>query len=400
MRSRRLTQLLLAGGVSALAVGGFAPTIARAASTDDTITVAGGSTYTYTFNQSPSIQAIAQPNCRSVLSRPGNVTLTISGPAVSSPTLVSHRGDCNKALTVSPSAGSVNTRHPAWTGGSVAASNGTYTVTLDNQGRSKSATFTLLIPPARPTGFTVTPQSPTTALFTWTANTEPDITGYRISNTSGTVAELPTSACSGGACSSGPVDVGGSVSGKSARFALTALRSCGNAECSAGHVASTASASGSATFPAAPTPTPTATPTKSTGGSGGNHGGGTSLGTVRSNGSNGSHSGSVNLGNADPSGQVSHNLPPVSVGSVPSVKAPRLPAAGTAIQPLDLGEKPGKIKYPKPLLATKNQADKGIVQDLKSGLTTPPLWRGIAAAAVLILIAVHLRAWVQRTEAF
>src|SRR4051794_40607082 len=123
---RRLTQALLAGGVSALAVGGFAPTMANAAG-GDTLTVAGGSSYTYTFNQSPSIQATAQPNCRSALSSPGQVSLSISGPAVVNSTLVSHKGDCNKAVSVSPSASSVNTRHPAWAGGPM-ASNGVYTV--------------------------------------------------------------------------------------------------------------------------------------------------------------------------------------------------------------------------------------------------------------------------------
>ena len=413
MRSRRLTQALLAGGVSALAIGGFAPTIASAASSD-TVTVAGGSSYTYTFNQSPSIQATAQPNCKSALSSPDQVTLSISGPAVSNSTLASHKGSCNQSVSLSPSSSAVNTKHPAWTGGTTAANNGIYTVTLNNQGRSKSASFTLLIPPAKPTGFTVTPNSPTNATFNWSANSEPDIVGYEISNSAGSVASESSSACSSGSCSSGPVDLGSSVSGHTERYSLTALRSCGNASCSSGHVASASSASASTDFPAAPTPTPTPTPTKSTGGGGGNGGGGnggggnggggggggTSLGTIHGGGGGGGDDGKVNLGNADPSGQVSHNLPPVSVGALPAVNAPPLPSVRTSIRPLDLGQAPGKIKYPAPLLAQQQAADKGIEQALKSGLSLPPLWRGIAAAAVLILIAVHLRAWVARTEAF
>jgi hypothetical protein len=406
MRSRRLSQALLAGGVCALTVGAFTPTAASAA-TADTLTVAGGSTYTYTFNQSPSIQAIAQPNCRSALSSPGQVTLSISGPAVVSSQLVSHKGSCNNSVSVSPSSSSVNTKHPAWAGGAM-ASNGVYTVTLNNQGRTKTADFTLLIPPAKPSGFTVTPNSYSSATFNWSANPEPDITGYEISNGSGTVASVPSSACSAGACTTGPVDLGSSVAGHSERYTISALRSCGNASCSAGHVASASPASGSTTFPAAPTPTATPTPTKSPGGNngggGGNHhgggGGGTPLGTVHSNGAGGGHSSSVNLGNADSGGQVSHNLPPVGVGgSLPAVNVPPLPSVRTSIRPLDLGAAPGKIKYPAPLLAQK-EANQGIEQALKSGLSMPPLWRGIAAAAVLILIAVHLRAWVARTEAF
>ncbi|HVX70115.1 MAG TPA: hypothetical protein VHA79_10545 [Mycobacteriales bacterium] len=402
MRTRRLTQALLAGGVAALGVGGFAPTIASAASADDTLTVAGGSSYTYTFNQSPSIQATAEPNCKGVLSRAGQVTLSIAGPAVTQSTLVSHKGDCNKALAMSPSSSSVNTRHPAWAGGSAMASNGVYTVTLDNQGRTKQATFTLLIPPAKPSGFSVTPNSASSATFNWTANPEPDITGYEISNGSGSVASATSAACSAGACSTGPVDLGSSVAGHTERYTIAAIRSCGNASCSGGHIASGSAASASGTFPAAPAPPPSPTPTTSTGGGdngGGHSGGGTQLGTVHSNGG-GSHSGSVNLGNADPSGQVSHNLPPVSVGSIPAVHAPPLPSVRSSIRPLDLGDAPTKIKYPKPLLAQKQAAKENLLDSVKSGLSLPPLWRGIAAAAVLILIAVHLRAWVSRTEAF
>src|SRR5579862_1828891 len=108
MQSRRLAQALLAGGVTALAVGAMMPTVAVAASNSDSVTVAGGSSYTYTFNQSPSIQATAQPNCQA-FSSPGNVTLSVSGPGVSNGTLVTHRGDCSKPLSMSPSSSSVDT---------------------------------------------------------------------------------------------------------------------------------------------------------------------------------------------------------------------------------------------------------------------------------------------------
>ena len=43
---RALTRTFLAGGVAALAVVGFAPTIASAAANNDTVTVASGSSYT------------------------------------------------------------------------------------------------------------------------------------------------------------------------------------------------------------------------------------------------------------------------------------------------------------------------------------------------------------------
>lgn len=412
MRSRALSRILIAGGVSALAVGGFAPTAASAASNPDSVTVAGGSSYTYTFNQSPSIQATAQPNC-ATFSSPTPVTLSLSGPGVTNPTLASHRASCSSALTLSPSSSSVNTAHPAWNGGSTAADNGVYTVTLNNEGRTKSASFTLLIPPAKPSGFAVSPDSSSTATFTWNANHEPDILGYQIANSAGNVVAQPTySACSGGTCSTGPVALGSSVAGHTEHYSLTALRSCGSASCSAGHVASTSSASASGTFPAAPAPTPTPTKTSagSTTGGGGNgshsgggsgNNGGSTVGTLHTSNGSRSGSGSVNLGNADPAGQVSHNLPPVSVGSLPAVNAPPLPAVGTQGGPEALGAPPTKIKYPKPLVAGKNQSVSTSVEHaIRSGLKPAPLLRGIAAAAVLILIAVHLRAWVARTEAF
>jgi hypothetical protein len=407
--SRALTRTLMAGGIAAVAVIGFAPTMSFAAANTDTLTVAGGSTYLYQFNQSPSIDAVAQPNC-AVLAGAGTATLSISGPGVVDSTLASHKASCSSAVALSPSASSVNTAHPGWAGGSVAADNGVYTVTLNNNGRTKTASFSLLIPPAKPQDFSATADGGTLATFSWDANSEPDITGYQISDSSGSVVATATpDACSGGACTTGPTPLGSSVSGQTEHFSIAALRSCGTASCAAGHVTGASSAASSATFPnTAPTPTPT--PTKSSGGSksggsgsSGGSGNAGSLGGGGNSGSGKSHSSggsiTVNLGQAGKSGTVNNSLPPVSTGGLSSVTVPSLPGIKTSIKPLDPGGKPTKINYPKPLLAQKNAADTGIAHDIKSGLTGAPLWRGIAAAAVLILIAVHLRAWVARTEA-
>jgi hypothetical protein len=315
---------------------------------------------------------------------------------------------------LSPSASSVDTSHPAWDGGTLPADNGTYTVTLTNQGRQKSATFILLIPPAKPTGFEAEPVGGTYATFSWTPNPEADISGYEIMDSSGNVLESPDDPCAAGTCLAGPVDVGDSAAGKTERYSLVALRSCGDAACNGGEIAGP-STTADATFPAAPSPSPTATPSKS-GGKGGKGGTGSSGGGSSGKGGSGSGSGSsgssgsgsitlhgdgssVNLGQTNSSGGVNNTLPPALSGSLPTVQAPPLPGVKTSTETLGSGVKPGNIKYPAPLLAHKADSQ-GIVHDIKSGLSLPPLWRGIAAAAVLILIAVHLRAWVSRSEAF
>jgi hypothetical protein len=235
---------------------------------------------------------------------------------------------------------------------------------------------------------------------------------------SGNILTSPTNPCAAGTCLAGPVDVGDTAAGKTEHFSLVAIRSCGDAACNGGDIAGP-STTAEATFAAAPTPTPTATSGK--GGGKGKGGGSTGSGKGGSggssggsgNGGSGSNSGagadsggtgsitlhgdgsSVNLGQTNGTGSVNNTLPPALSGSLPSVQAPALPGVKTST--LGSGGKPGNIKYPAPLIAHKADSQ-GIVHDLKNGLSLPPLWRGIAAAAVLILIAVHLRAWVSRSD--
>ncbi|HVU60282.1 MAG TPA: hypothetical protein VHD58_01355 [Mycobacteriales bacterium] len=416
-RSRKLGRALACAGVATLAVMAFAPVAGAAAA--DSITVAGGSSYTYTENQSPSIQATAQPACQ-VLGRASTVTLTIAGPGVTNSTLVSHAGSCTKPVTLSPSSSSVNTAHPAWDGGATPADNGTYTVTLNNQGRTQSATFVLLIPPAKPTGFSAQSAGGTYATFSWSPNPEADITGYEVMNSAGEILTSPTNPCSAGTCLAGPVDVGESAAGKTEKFSLVAIRSCGDAACNGGQLTSTSSDTAEVTFPAPPTPTPSPSKShsgggKSSGGAAGGAAGGSSssgsgAGATSGSGTSGSATNgggaitlhgdgsSVDLGQTNGSGDVNNALPPAAGGDGSlTLHAPSLPGVKTTT--LGSDGKVGKIHYPAPVLAKKDSSQ-SIAHDLKSGLSLPPLWRGIAAAAVLILIAVHLRAWVSRTDGF
>jgi hypothetical protein len=430
--SRAVARVLSTTGVAALAVLALAPAISSAASNPDTLTVAGRSSYTYTYNQSPEIQAVAQPNCQ-FLSNNAAVTLDISGPGVANPTLVSRKANCNSSQSLSPSASSVNTANPSWASGSAPAMNGTYTLTLSNDGRSRTATFTLQIPPAKPTGFAVTPDSSSSASFSWDANPEPDVTGYQITDEYGNVIAKPGSSCSGGTCSIGPVDLDSSVAGHTESFAIVAFRSCGSDSCS--DLESPSADTADATFPAPPPPPPSPTPSRSSGGGSGSGSGGsgsggsgsggsgsggsgsgsgsTSLGSVNGDGGGGNsgvgplttgsngNGGSVNLGSTSGnSGNVSDQLPPAQSGTVQSLGAPPLTGVSGSLTPPGLGAAPTNIKYPKPLVASNHAAPSSIAHAIRTSLTLPPLWRGVAAAAVLLLIAIHLRAWVARSEAW
>lgn len=408
-RIQTAARTAVAIGAVGVAVLGFAPT--ASAASNDTLTVSGASSFTYTTNQSPQIQGVAQPNCTG---SPARVVLSVSGPGVINPTLVSATPDCSNALTVQPTDAVVDTAHPGWSGGTPAM-NGNYTVTLNNEGRTTQAKFSLLIPPAKTTGFTVSP-SGTNATFKWTANPEPDVVAYVIKDASGNPVATPTgNACSGTKCSDGPVSLGSSVAGHSEKFSIVAVRSCGGATCSSyGAVPGTTPATASAKFASASS-APTPTPTKSS--SGGKTGGKGTTGSLSGGGTKttaGSKTGTL----SDPGGKkaLHHktgkgaSLPSFSGGSLPSVSLPSLPT-GTAQtlvpttgggEATTLGKPGGTLNYPAPQVATKKKvtvaSGGGISHEITSAVNKKPLWRGIAAAAVLLLIAVHLRAWAGRSD--
>jgi hypothetical protein len=275
--------------------------------------------------------------------------------------------------------------------------NGVYSVTLDNEGRTQSASFTLLIPPAKTRGFAVN-ASGSQATFNWIANSEPDVTGYDITDSSGHSVATATDSCAGSSCTTGPVDLGSAVIGHTESYSIVADRSCGAASCSGGHLVSSSPATASATFTAPPKPKPTSSPTSSPSGSpspGTGNGTGTGTGGGSGSGAGGGNGGSVGLGGSK--GHKHHNgsLPSASGGVLPALGAPALPGVETSTRPLNLGKPGGKIAYPAPEVAKKS-AVHTISHDLSAGLSLSPLLRGIAAAAILLLIAVHLRSWAGR----
>lgn len=401
-RIQTVARSAVAIGAVGVAVLGFAPT--ASATSNDTLTVSGVSTYTFTSNQSPQIQGIAQSNCSG---SPAKVVLTISGPGVVSPTLVSADPNCSSPQTIQPTDTAVNTAHPDWSGGTPAM-DGNYTVTLNNEGRTTQAKFTVLIPPAKTTGFTVSP-SGTSATFKWTANAEPDVVAYVIKDAAGNPVATPTKACSGTKCSDGPISLGSSVAGQTEKFSIIAVRSCGDATCPTyGAVPGIKPAVASAKFAAA-TSSPSPTPTKSSG-TGGSASGGTKT----------THKGSTGT-LSDPSATKSKHhkakkkgagLPSFSGSTLPSIDLPSLPTGSSSLggtaattaggEPTTLGKPGGNLNYPAPQVATKKKVTVatggGISHEISVAVNRKPLWRGIAAAAVMLLIAVHLRTWAGRTD--
>lgn len=402
-------------GAVGVAVMGFAPTASAAGG--DSLTVAGAGSATYTTNQSPGIQAVAEPTCAA--GSPGKVTLTIDGPGVIPQLATLKSGtpiDCNTALDLAPDPSTVNTASPKWSGG-VPAMNGKYTLSLNNAGTvTAKATFTLLVAPAKTTGFSASPQG-TSAKFSWSANHEPDIIGYVIKNGAGKTVAQPTDACSGTACSDGPVNLGSRVAGHTAKFSIVAVRSCGGAACSGGILYGRSPATTSAKFATAstrsPSPTPTSGGKSGTGGSGGHHGGNSGTGSLTDGGTKVTHGKTGTL--SDPGGTTAtrhrrHHglfagLPSVGAGLLPHLSLPSLPSSITTSarsgEPQALGKPGGNLKYPAPQIATKKTVvatGGGFTHELRVAVNQKPLWRGIAAAAVLLLIAVHLRTWAGREE--
>jgi hypothetical protein len=212
------------------------------------------------------------------------------------------------------------------------------------------------------------------------------------------------------------------VIGHTEKFSIVAVRSCGTASCSGGHLDSPSPATASATFrkpPATPTPTPTptdsgsATPTPGGGSSGspgsgsgstpGNSGGGSGKGGGAGAGSVGSSSGgsgALTFGGTGPVGGKHNNGGGISAFSgdpLPALGLPTLPGAETSTRPLKLGKPGGKIAYPAPIVADKQRSTvRTIGHDITSSFSGRSLWQGIGAAAVLLLLAFHLRTWAGR----
>jgi len=330
------------------------------------------------------------------------------------------------------SSGSVSSTKTATVKGSfdtVNAINGTYTFTLKvNSTTSDTANVTLRIPPAKVSGFNVT-ASGTVAHFAWSPNSEKDLAGYDLVDVTGSPRDLTpggvgTDVCDAGGCAV-DVDFGSSAQGQTHSFVIDALRYTSPSHSST--LASPDSDRASVTFPTPPPPSsgssggqsgPGGSTSGSSGGStsgstSGSTGGSTSGGSTSgsSGGStSGSTAGSTGGGHTGGSGgrSISSNHPGAALKAyLPSIKAgaaPSLPSVVTEVKPLPEGTYKPTLAYPDQVV---NQAlHKGgtatianVRNQLVRVLDVGAVWRSIAGAALVLLVAAHLRAWLVSVEA-
>jgi hypothetical protein len=271
------------------------------------------------------------------------------------------------------------------------------------------------IPPAPVSGFSGS-ASGTVAHFSWSAGSEPDLAGYDITDVSNgtsrdvTPGGVDPSVCSGSNCSV-DIDFGSAAQGSSHQFVIRSLRYTSPSH--SGTLSSDASPATTVNFPAPPTPTPStggsgggggstpgSTPSSgSTGGgshSGGGAGGGTTTGGTVTGGTAGGKSGGKNQGisSSHPNAALKAFLPATSAGA-----APDLPSVVTEVKPLPQGTYQPTLAYPDQVLGqTLHKAGTTPLAHVSSEivrvLNVAAVWKTLAGAVLVLLVAAHLRAFV------
>lgn len=329
-----------------------------------------------------------------------SLKLTISRP--DGPSYTIWTGTASGLSSGSTPTQRLDTSNPPWS--SAEAVNGTYSVNF-SVGSSSAApvTVTLRVPPADVTGFGGS-ASGTVAHFSWSANSEPDLAGYDLIDVTDssrrdlTPGGVDTSVCSGGSCAV-DIDFGSGAAGTTRSFVIEALRYTSPSH--SGVISSGDSAHASITF---------AAPSAASGGSGGTATGG---GTTTGGGSAGTGGGSVAAtGGAGggsggrPGPAIRSNHPgaalraylPTSLAGA----APDLPAVVTEVKPLPQGSYKPTLAYPDQTLRQPVQKRSGsfdaVGTDIARVLDVGALWKALAGAALVLLVAAHLRAWITGLE--
>ncbi|MGB8649940.1 MAG: hypothetical protein WCD35_04680 [Mycobacteriales bacterium] len=345
-----------------------------------------------------SFTASATVNARSAATK-----MTLTGPAgfsqskSASTSLVS-----DQALTI-----------PVTTNDGTSVRNGSWTVTLSG-GASGSRTFYTDFGTQAPTGFAAQGSGARDVAFTWSPNSEPDLSDYVLYDESGTqLADVDAAtACTGSTCSYDyyyAADAPGTHS-----YGLTAVRPGGGCpDCPATHESDRATSSATLTA-AAPSPTPTPGPSGSPA-PGGASGGGTSAdsGGTTSGGTTSGGSGSGGTGGsggatkpgakptlpalADPvqaqrrafALTFSAFAPSLNIPKLPPLPATSLPSFGS--QPLPLGTYKPTLPYRPQTETTKTTSVLSEPLAAVRSLDAAQLAKSIALALILLLVGAHLR---------
>jgi hypothetical protein len=386
------------------AVVGLAAAPALAAAPTISVSAGAGSVNGATLHSPVTLQISGHDDAPSSTGIGGsnrNLSLTVDPPG-STPAreLASKTGV--KPTAAGNISASLDTSCPPWSSSPcVTGVNGSYVFTFTNGSTTKTTTVTMQVPPAAPSSFDASANG-TVATFSWQPNNEPDIMGYDILEGAGndvTPGGVDSSVCDSNICAVS-VNFGSGVRGTTHTFHIVALRH--TAPGSSSSVSSGDSADRTVNFPAAPTSAPSPSGNgNGTGGSGGGTGGsgtggsGTGGSGTGTGGSGGGTHGAV-------TGHVHHDLnsslPTFTAGS-----APNLPSVITEVKPLPQGTYKPTLAYPDQTVGTKVHTEtpgavSQVAHDVARVLDVGALWRGLAGAALLMLVVAHLRAWVDRVE--
>src|SRR4051794_23706799 len=287
-------------------------------------------------------------------------------------------------------------------------------------------TVTMRVPPAKVGGFGASP-SGTVAHFTWSANSEPDLAGYDLVDVTDssnprdlTPGGVGTDVCDSSGCSV-DIDFGSGAQGSTRQFVIDALRYTSPSHSAT--VASGDSSPVSVSFPTPPSPSSGGGGTgggTTGGGSGGGTGGGGSTGggstgggsTGGGTGGGGSTGGSTGTttGGSTGGGRTGHGinvshpsaalkayLPSFSAGA-----APNLPSVVTEVKPLPEGTYKPTLAYPDQVIGETSHSHgvqaAGVRDELVRVLNVAAVWKSLAGAVLILLVAAHLRAWVAGVE--
>jgi hypothetical protein len=269
-------------------------------------------------------------------------------------------------------------------------------MTSNGSVKGSPVTVTIAVRPAKPdapTGFNAE-TSGTVAGFGW--NTVSDVDGYRLYDGATPLADVDPSLCDS-ACSVS-YNYGPGAYGTTHTFYAVALR-----DGAGGTVESDPSNSKSVTFPDAPSDSTGGSGSGGSGsGGGGSGGGGTAGGSGSGGGTGGGGTGSGGHGGRATTGDVVHDLnsklPTLTAGA-----APNLPDVLTTVKPLPEGNYEPVLPYDDQYVGSTERTKipgqaSSVVHDVARVLETDGLWRGLAGAAVLMLVVAHLRAWIERVE--